>query len=353
MGKTKYQELQPFYHVADARLSEGLTYIKETDTLLWVDIYRGEIHRLDSVSASGTANHKVFNVSQSTYSSGAAIKYPKTPTPLRESVGCIFPVITDGQVDTVLFGSKFGVGRCQFSSGEWEYLTLYSRCPELASGDRWLDLRSNDGNVSPDGKSLYVGVMCDFHVPMQDIGAIVRVDLVGSAALPLPVHLVIDRVKIPNAIHWNSAGTKMYWTDSLHFCLWEQDGDDSSTKKKLIDVQRHNPEFESPEPDGSATDLVNNVVYVCVWSTHKVQKYSLEDGTLLHEYVLPQSTPRISSCCFVGRDLCITTANLDIEQGSSASGDSVGGCIYKLTDVLDSSTDVGSAKRQPDISQLP
>ncbi|KAL3228953.1 rRNA-processing protein CGR1 [Nakaseomyces bracarensis] len=338
----KYDHLEPFYHVPDARLSEGLTYIKESDTLLWVDIFKGEIHRLDDVTTKGTSQHDQFVATKSNYLKDAEIKYPDSD--LHESVGCIFPVLgKDGKIDSVLFGGKHGVGHCKFSTKKWEYIALYSSCPELK--DHAIDLRSNDGNVGPDGTKLYVGVMPDFHVKMAPIGAYVTVDLMHK---PHKVEMFVNHINIPNAIHWDKTNTKIHWTDSLNHAIVKIENGQSS---KFINIKNEtNAQYPSPEPDGSCIDLTNNTIYICVWSARKIQKYSLTDGRLLTQYLIPEGTPRPSSCCFVGRDLIVTTANEDIEHGKA--GDHTGGCLYRIPDILPEGVDVGSAKRQPIVTNL-
>lgn len=344
-----FRNLKPYYHVPGATLSEGVTYINETKTLVWVDIYKAEVHKVEHMGYPETS-HDYINIAQDDYRPDAAVKYPYPDKGqhVRESIGVVFPIVEKHQTDhieRVLFASKYGIAQGNFLTKEWEYLMLYKSCPEL-SEERLSRLRSNDGNVSPCGKYLYIGLMNDFPYPIKDEGCILRIDLSEKT-----VDMVWDHMKIPNSIHWSENGDTMYVTDSLAFTIWKVDVH-TKEKAKLIDVKHsNNQSFESPEPDGSSIDLRNNRLYVSVWSAGKIQEYSLADGRLLKEYLLPAKTPRISCCAIAGNDLYVTTANADI-GGPKLSNDKRGGCLYKLPNVVQVSSpsaliEFASSKRQP------
>lgn len=352
--KVDFTQIKPYYHVPDARLSEGISYVNETKTLVWVDIYKAEVHKVEHIQCPETS-HDYINIGRDDYCSDAAIKYPHSGVDadgshIRESIGVVFPLVDKDQqldhIDRVLFASKFGIAKASFVTKEWEYIVLYKDCPEL-SEDRLLRLRSNDGNVSPCGKYLYVGLMNDFQYPLKDEGCIVRIDLHNRK-----VELVWDHIKIPNAIHWNKSGDLAYITDSLQYTIWEYN-EKTKEKRKLIDIKNaNNGSFESPEPDGSSIDLLNNRIYVCIFSAAKIQEFSLKDGHLIKEYLLPSHVPRVTSCAIAGNDLYFTTANEDVKNGSKASKDTRGGSLYKLSNVVQVSSpstllEFVSSKRQP------
>lgn len=342
-----FTQIKPYYHVPDARLSEGITYVNETKTLLWVDIYKAEVHKVEHIRNPETS-HDYISIGLDDYRADAAIKYPY-PESAKESIGVVFPLIDGGEtesVNRVLFASKYGIGRASFANKEWEYIALYRDCPDLQE-ERALRLRSNDGNVSPCGKYLYVGLMDDFDQPLKDEGCLVRVRLSDRR-----VEMVWDHVKIPNAIHWDETGDVMYFTDSLGFTIWQYN-ERTGEKKSLIDIKSsNNKSLESPEPDGSAIDLLNKRLYVCIYSGAKIQEFSLTTGSLLKEYLLPRHTPRVTCCAIAGNDLYVTTANEDVKHGPQASKDSRGGSLYKLPNVVQVATQSAllefvSSKRQP------
>ncbi|CAI1911085.1 hypothetical protein SEUBUCD646_0D02640 [Saccharomyces eubayanus] len=342
--------LKPYFQVPGAIHSEGITFVKETNTLLWVDIFKSEVHKVEDIEHP-ESSHSSFSVTRANYSKDSSVEYPPNPEDLKESVGCIFPLFggaSQDKIEHVLFGSKFGIGRLDFTNGEWEYLILYSQCSDLSS-DRAYKLRSNDGNVSPDGKYLYVGLMSDFPFKLEPIGCILRVDLLAQE-----VEMVWNCMLIPNAIHWDKSDEKsMYVTDSLNFTIWKCPGGDLLKREELIDVKNsNNQSFESPEPDGSAIWFSKDgkhsgYLFIAVWSTCKVQMFDLVNGKLLKEFILPKSTPRVSCCCFVGKDLFVTTANAKINDAVGFNFDKIGGCIYRIPNVLDGNVPLESTKPQP------
>lgn len=332
-----FSELKPFYHVPDARLSEGVTYVKETDSLLWVDIYKGLIHKIELSNLENS--YEVIQISPETYNEAAVLAHPDPDC--KESVGAIFPIVNKNNViSDLLFASKFGIGKTSFDGKQWEYLVLYTSCAEITP-QRSQRLRSNDGNVSPCGKYLFVGLMNDFPYEVTNEGCIVRVSLNHRKT----VEMFYENIKIPNAIHWDPKGDYTYVTDSLEFVIWRIDNK-TNEKVKLIDIKKNNPGVDSPEPDGSAINHASNNLFIAVWSTNKIQEYSLQTGVLLAEYVLPKSTPRVSCCAIVGADLYVTTASGKKPNGPEDTIDTIGGCIYKLPDIVRPPLEE-SSKKQP------
>ncbi|QLG71827.1 hypothetical protein HG535_0C01760 [Zygotorulaspora mrakii] len=327
-NRLDFSHLEPFYHVPDARLSEGITYVKETDTLLWVDIYRGLIHKLEDRN-NIDVSYDCITIAPETYSQTSNLRHPEPSC--KESVGVVFPVINGDakQITDVLFASKFGIGKTSFRDKTWEYILLYTSCPEI-SEERALRLRSNDGNVSPCGEYLLVGLMNDFPYDVTDEGCIVRVSLNH----PRKVEMFWERIKIPNAIHWSRNGDCTYVTDSLDFAIWKLDAK-TGERTRLIDVKKYNPDFDSPEPDGSAINHVSSTLFVAVWSTAKIQEYSIESGRLIREFILPSSTPKVSCCVIVGPDLYVTTGNAKTPNGPETTVDSVGGSIFKIPNAVE------------------
>lgn len=52
-------DLKPYYHVPGAIHSEGITFVKETGTLLWVDIFKGEVHKVEDIEQP-ESSHSFF-----------------------------------------------------------------------------------------------------------------------------------------------------------------------------------------------------------------------------------------------------------------------------------------------------
>lgn len=331
-------QVRKLFHHEDARLSEGVNYSPDSDILYWIDIYKASIHRLSHPFLSqGEQQYDYFTISKDNYDPNIFnVEYPVVPADegqFHESVGVVF-LCENGNENVIYFGSKFGIGQLNFQTGKWCYVILYNQCPELANDNRWVKLRSNDGNVSPDGKFIFIGLMNDFNFEPTDFkkGCILKISLVEKT-----IELVWDSIKIPNAIQWNLNNDKIYITDSLNHCIWECGYDhhtnsiDLHSKRSIINTKEHNPEFESPEPDGSDIDKINNHLYVSVWSTHSVQVYDLLTGNLIEKIQLPDTVPRVSCNFIVGDKLFVTTANMNIDNESNVNAqvkDNEGGSIY-------------------------
>lgn len=354
------RNLKPFFRSKDPRLSEGITYCGKTDTLYWIDIYKAQIHRIQNFQngspSSMQSNYGVVTISQENYNERLFnISYPKEHSEYKESIGVIFPNDNEDGLDShlIYFGSKFGIAQYNYKTDQWGYIILYSSCPELKLYSH--RLRSNDGNVTPDGKYIIVGLMEDFmyDASKSDKGCVLRIDLNNQE-----ITMMVNGMKIPNAFHWNQDNSKMYITDSLNFTIWEYEYNTIENrlvlphrKHALFDIHKYNVDFESPEPDGSDIDLINGLLYVSVWSTSQIQVYDIQTGKLVKRYLLPLNTPRISCCCLVGGDLLVTCANqyiTDDEQLSNNNHDNKdvnGGCVYRIENVTQNMFPKRSSKR--------
>lgn len=312
-----YTDAEPYWEGdGNAVLSEGITYVAETRTLLWVDIFRAQVHKLERLDDLGS--HEVFNAQ------GAG------------SVGAVFPIYSGGRSDDgaslihdFFFAAKKGLARGSFRTGQWEYVALYERSGLDAV--RLARLRSNDGCVH--GEHVYVGLIDDFDQPgpVSDNGCVVRVSL-----RTYDVEVVWPNIRIPNGLHWMSDG-ELLLTDSLRGCLWRVDSRarGAAGARQFIDVRPHCGELQQPpEPDGSCTDAARRLLFVAVWSAARVQVYSLVDGSFVKDILLPPTTPRVSSCVLVGSDLWVTTGSEWLGTQWAGARRSSGGCIYRLRGVL-------------------
>ncbi|SCV03837.1 LAME_0H13630g1_1 [Lachancea meyersii CBS 8951] len=331
---------QPYIHNHGARLSEGVTYLKASQTLFWVDIFLGEIHFVTNID-DPKASHNVIKINANNYI-GA---YPHS-SELPERVGAVFPVDSPSGVKEAFFAGKYGIGRLSLESCKWNYEVLFSSCHNV-SGKDWDRLRSNDGNVAPNG-DIYIGVMNDFQIGVdtkkEAEGCLFRVNLKQKH-----IELVLDNLYIPNSINWNTANDTMYLNDTLKFKTWQMPYEDGvprvAEKTVFVDFVPVNESFELPQPDGSVVDPRDGFSYCCVFSTHKVQIFNPE-AQLHRELVFPE-TPNMTCCCIgPGGDIFVTTASLDVEHGKS-TGPS--GALYRVSgDFVTAKGDVPSSKRNPE-----
>lgn len=349
--------LAPLFRPRDPRLSEGITYCGKTDTLYWIDIYKAQIHRIQNFQSGSPSslqcNYDSITISRENYNRDMFnISYPTTEhVQYKESIGVIFPNDNDDGADShlIYFGSKFGIGQYDYRTNQWGYMILYSSCPELQPYSH--RLRSNDGNITPDGRYIVIGLMEDFmyDASKSEKGCVLRVDLVEKQ-----IEMMVNGMQIPNAFHWNQDASKMYITDSLNFTIWEYDYNKNENRlilphrrRALFDIQKYNTDFESPEPDGSDIDLRSGLLFVSVWSTSQIQVYDIQTGKLVKRYLLPMATPRISCCCLVGNDLLVTCANKYITDDEQMNNnDMCGGCIYRIENVTQNNTSLTRSSKR-------
>ncbi|CUS21581.1 LAQU0S03e05864g1_1 [Lachancea quebecensis] len=342
MVQTTEIKEKPYIHDYGARLSEGVSYLKESQTLIWVDIFLSEIHFVTNID-DPKSSHRVVKINYDNYIG----EYP-CDKDLPERVGVVFPVDSASGLKDVFFASKYGVGRLSLDTAQWKYEVLFSSCEQTKNKD-WKRLRSNDGNVAPNG-DIYVGVMLDFHIDMdrdsEPEGCFLRVNLKKRN-----VDLVMDGVHIPNAINWNPTKDTIFLTDSLRFKIWTAPYDSHSglpalaQKKSFVEFKPLNSECSDPEPDGSCIDPRNGNLYNAVFSSHKVQLFDSQ-GSLQSNLLFPD-TPNVTCCCLgPAGDLFVTTASLDVLHGVKTSGPS--GALFRVPAALIAgSGDVPSSKRNP------
>ena len=115
------------------RLTEGVTYDERNNTLLWVDIIQGEVHRvfLDNTNTN-------INTSSSSHET---LKWDSS----NESIGAI---CLTNDPNKLIICSKYGLAYGDFSSSTIEYFFKY---PHTTNPDEKLRLRSNDGIIDPWG----------------------------------------------------------------------------------------------------------------------------------------------------------------------------------------------------------
>ncbi|AET39910.1 regucalcin Ecym_5132 [Eremothecium cymbalariae DBVPG len=331
-----------YFKATDPRLTEGITYVANSQELFWSDIIRGEIHR---VTAEREPEEDYCKYIISPYTYDICEQYPYDKAEAIERVGCVFPVECKPghRVTTVLFGARYGIGKLNIGTGTWKYLFLYR---DSKVNKRWERMRSNDGNVSPDGREIYIGVMNDFSVGLDPSqppeGCFLRINLVERSC-----KVVLDNVYIPNAINWSPDNRKIYLTDSLKFVIWQlpfENGEPALTKSIFYNSKANNQKFESPEPDGSFVDPADGTLYTAVWSTGLIQAVDPQ-GDLVAEYSVP--TPRVSSCCLGPKgDVFVSTAPAgDMKSGSPS--DELGGSLYRISIPALQRKQVASSKRTP------
>lgn len=290
------------------KLTEGITYDARNNTLLWIDIIVGEIHR---VSLDDTSKHEILKWQ-------AKI----------ESVGAI--ALTK-EIDAIVICGKYGLAKGDFTNGNIEYFFKYPH-----DAKQQLRLRSNDGMVDPWGH-LWIGVMNDFPVAtvegIKPEGKLYRINTDDFT-----IETMIDNTLIANGLAFSEDGKEFFWTDSLTFTIWKFDYDYKtntlSNKRPFIETKKIYPEFESPEPDGLVMTKDGDI-YSTIFSTSTVLHVNAQ-GEVVEKIQLPAK--RIT-CATIGGpngdELFVTTGHLDLTEDdcvpdpNDKDGD-LGGFLFRL-----------------------
>lgn len=231
-------------------LGEGPRWDAATGTLLWVDIEQKLLHRWD----------------------GTRVESQR----FDERIGCAAPT-EDGDV-VVALASRVALA----STGE-----------TLARFPHGPDLRANDGACDPEGR-LWVGTM---HLE-QTRGAAALYRLDGGELVEK-----LDGLTISNGIGWSADRSRMWFVDTPTQRIVEYDYDGELGECRVL----ARIEEEDGSPDGLAVDAEDGI-WVALWGGSCVRRYT-PDGDL--DRVIPIPAEHVTSCCFAGTTLYVTTAAPD------------------------------------------
>jgi sugar lactone lactonase YvrE len=245
--------------VPAAELAEGPCWDEQSQSLYWVDIPAGRVHRL-----SGSSLHSSWDVGRP----GSAV-VPRASGGLVVAAGNGFVALD----------------------------TLTGEVTELAGAPGEPGTRMNDGKCDRAGR-LYAGTMAADESPGK--GSFYRLDTDGS------VTELMTGLGISNGLGWSPDDTLMYYTDSLDYRVDVLDYDLATGQ---MGQRRPFVSLGSGEvmPDGLAVDAEGGV-WVAVWGGGVVQRYDAA-GRLTTVARLPAAN--VTSCAFGGPgldQLYITTA---------------------------------------------
>jgi sugar lactone lactonase YvrE len=244
---------------SDAEVGEGPIFLG--DSLLWVDIPVGKIHKtnLDSFQT-------------------------ETLT-LDTHVGAIAPFEGD---------EKFAVA-CKEGFAVLEDERLDIRDPFLTAPD----YRMNDAKCDALGRLWGGSCQMDFETGK---GKLHRWDGGNQNKV------MVENLSLPNGLGWNNENTLMYLADSMTKKVYVSDFD---LTEDFVPKFRELISIDSGVPDGLAVD-VEGCIWLAVWGGSRVMRISPQ-GEVLEEHLFPVSQP--SSCAF-GSDgtLYVTSARAGISE---------------------------------------
>lgn len=248
--------------VVDCRslLGEGVTWDARTQAVLWVDVDRQLVHRLDADGRHGVIEpERVVSV----------------VVPARDG-----RLVAVAGLDVVVM------------DGDGRFGEVIATLP--ADGDG----RANDGRCDPQGR-LWIGTV-DRSGGCR--GGLFRVAPDGR------IDLMLGGRALSNGIDWSPDGRRCYHADSMLRTIVELELDEHGGVGSVREFAR----FDAM-PDGLSVDA-EGCVWVALWDGGVVQRYA-PDGALVGEVAVAGGW--ITNCAFGGPDgrtLYVTTACTDLDD---------------------------------------
>ncbi len=255
---------------AAADLGEGPVWDARSGELIWLDVTRHLIHRLET----STQRRRTASVGQEIGAVG-----------LRASGGLV-GALRDG------FALIDDVGGCELISD--------------TERDR-ADTRMNDGKVDPAGR-FWAGTMA--FDEREGAGTLYRLEAGGR------VEPVLRGLTISNGMDWSADRRLMYFIDSptcrVDIFDYEDDTGAIRGRRPFCEIP-----IDGAVPDGMTVDE-EGALWVAIWGGSCVLRFA-PDGTPAGRVTLPVS--QVTSCAFGGPDLddlYITTASNGLAAGQRA-----------------------------------
>lgn len=238
---------------AQADLGEGPWWDHQRGTLLWVDLFKGRVHRFDP----STGNDDSFDVGQ-----------PVGMVAARRSGGLVCAV-------------RDGIGFVDADGGGF---SLVKDVERTIPGNRM-----NDGACDPAGR-LWTGTMATDLSPSS--GTLYRI------SPELDVTPMRTEVSISNGLDWSPDGSTFYFADSATRTVdaydFEPETGDLRNRRRLIELSD-----QVSTPDGLTVDA-EGTLWIAMWDGGCVRRFT-PGGILLETIDLPVSRP--TSVAFGGENL--------------------------------------------------
>ncbi|XP_072017372.1 regucalcin-like [Amphiura filiformis] len=261
-------------------LLEGPHWDPVTQTLLYVEIYSGKVHRY---------------------------------TPATDSVETVDVGEFVGAVVPTKSGKTIIAGRRHYAFLDWKTGAL-NRIAEIDADKP--DNRFNDGKCDPMGR-FWAGTMGPEDKPAQ-----VRPKQGSLFCLhsDRTVTKHVENIDIANGMAWSPDRKTMYYIDSLAFGVDAFDYNKTtgalSNRRQVIAI----PHEEEGFPDGMTIDE-EGMLWVACFSKSRVNRYNPVTGDKLQMLTFPATN--ITSCCFGGPNydiLFVTSSSFQLTSDQPLAG---------------------------------
>jgi sugar lactone lactonase YvrE len=272
---------------APAYLAESPIWDAGTQTLLWVDIPPGDVHRFDPATGQDTATH----------------------------VGVPVGAVAARRGGGLILAAALGFATLDEASGTVDWLWAGGR------GDRM-----NDGKCDPAGRFL-AGTLTYARDP--GACALYRLDPATQEGSPPRVSVLLDGVTLSNGLGWSPAGDLMYFADTplerVDVLDYDPATGQASGRRLFVDLH------DVPgRPDGLTVDS-EGAVWIAMSRGGAVRRFS-PDGRL--DRVIEFPVRLVTSVSFGGDglgDLYVTTSRENLTDSDLAS-QPLAGSVFVIPD---------------------
>ncbi|RZK82358.1 MAG: SMP-30/gluconolactonase/LRE family protein [Pedobacter sp.] len=247
-------------------LGESPFWHSDKQSVFWVDIEQCTVHELNL----NTDQHQSWNV------------------------GRRVSVILKADGDALVIGVQGGIMNLDLTTGNTKILI-----PVDQNNPKH---RCNDGAIDSTGR-IWVGTMEEHGE--ENAGGLFKIE--GEN-----VEKIIENITIPNGITWSHNNKTMYFTDTMNSVIksyaFEPEKGNITFVKNAITI----PE-DMGMPDGLTIDR-EGMLWIALYGGSGISRWHPDSGDLLRFIKLPALN--ITNCCFVGKDLVVTSAkeNLTDQQ---------------------------------------
>ncbi|XP_071118120.1 regucalcin-like [Haliotis cracherodii] len=278
---------------AASTIGESPHWDDATQTLLYVDILKGDVHRYDPVTGKVDFIHLVG-----------------------DNVGFVVPRGKGGLVA--------GLGQA-FVSVDWETKAV----TKLAEVDPGTNNKLNDGKCDARGR-LWAGTIDRQLAPSK--GKLYCMDTDGC------VTKKDENLTISNGMAWSPDNKTMYFIDTTprEVYAYDYDIDTGNISSRRVVVNfKDIPELSGENvigPDGMTTDTDGNLWVACL-NGGCVAKIEPNSGKLLQKVDIPDAT-RITSVCWGGKnhdELYVTSLKMHPTSARFPLIDSQDGSLFRVT----------------------
>ncbi|KAG7749219.1 hypothetical protein KL911_005125 [Ogataea haglerorum] len=267
------------------QVPEGVSYNPDNNSLSWVDIIEGKIHRAFLDNPDKVEEYKVS-------ASVGVVGFTEDP-------------------DIYVCGVEDGIGQYNLKTRQFKHMAKY---PEKEHFKKAVPMRSNEGAIDSEG-NFWIGTFCDFVKELPNQATFYKFPK-DDWEHP---KIIKDHVTCPNGLNWHD--DIMYWTDTekgiYKYKFYKSTGlPDLSTETLFLPVSKIRSQIGimgELGPDGSCIDASGNL-YVALWGGASVIKVN-PDGDIVHRWTFPAQ--RVSCVTLGGPDLnemFVTTADLNLDN---------------------------------------